>query len=83
MGSESLRAMTDIASGHSERLASDGLLAAERHQPTFSTPDHVDLPFGIEVPVPHVDIPIPGTPAYSDPESNRPGETVTNDHDYK
>lgn len=83
MGSESLRAMTDIASGHSERLATDGLLAEDRHRPTFSTPDHVDLPFGIEVPVPHVDIPIPGTPAYSDPESNRPGETVKNDHDYK
>jgi len=34
MGSESLRAMTDIASGHSERLATDGLLAEDRHRPT-------------------------------------------------
>ena len=32
-GSEALRSMTDIASGHSERLASDGLLADGRRQP--------------------------------------------------
>jgi Alpha/beta hydrolase len=33
MGSEALRAMTDIVSGHSERLATDGLLADGRRQP--------------------------------------------------
>jgi hypothetical protein len=33
MGSEALRSMTDIASGHSERLATDGLLADGRRQP--------------------------------------------------
>ncbi len=33
MGSEALRAMTDIASGHPERLAPDGLLTDGRHQP--------------------------------------------------
>ncbi|ETW26798.1 alpha/beta hydrolase [Mycobacterium gastri] len=33
MGSEALRAMTDIASGHSDRLATDGLLADGRRQP--------------------------------------------------
>ncbi|WP_020101290.1 alpha/beta hydrolase [Mycobacterium sp. 360MFTsu5.1] len=83
MGSESLRAMTDIASGHSERLATDGLLAAERDKPVISTPDHIDLPFGIDLPVPHVDIPVPGVPAIDDPEADRPGNTVTRDHDYK
>ncbi|BCO38079.1 alpha/beta hydrolase [Mycobacterium heckeshornense] len=33
MGSEALRSMTDIASGHPERLATDGMLAEGRHQP--------------------------------------------------
>ena len=33
MGSEALRSMTDIVSGHSERLATDGLLADGRRQP--------------------------------------------------
>jgi hypothetical protein len=33
MGSEALRSMTDVASGHSERLATDGLLADGRRQP--------------------------------------------------
>ncbi|MEB3982587.1 alpha/beta hydrolase [Mycobacterium sp. 663a-19] len=33
MGSEALRSMTDIASGHSERLATDDLLADGRRQP--------------------------------------------------
>ena len=33
MGSEALRSMTDIASGHSDRLATDGLLADGRRQP--------------------------------------------------
>jgi hypothetical protein len=32
-GSEALRSMTDIASGHPERLATDGMLAEGRHQP--------------------------------------------------
>jgi hypothetical protein len=33
MGSEALRSMTDVAGGHSDRLATDGLLAAGRRQP--------------------------------------------------
>lgn len=33
MGSEALRSMTDIAGGHSERLAADGLIADGRRQP--------------------------------------------------
>jgi hypothetical protein len=33
MGSEALRSMTDIASGHPERLDSDGLIADGRRQP--------------------------------------------------
>jgi Alpha/beta hydrolase len=33
MGSEALRSLTDIASGHSDRLGTDGLLADGRRQP--------------------------------------------------
>lgn len=82
-GSEALRAMTDIASGHSERLTSDGLLAEGRHQPHISTPDHVDVPGIGSIPLPHIDTDIPGVPAFIDPEADRPGSSVTLDHGYK
>lgn len=83
MGSESLRAMTDIASGNADRLEGDGLLAEGRRQPHITTPDHVDLPFGIDVPLPHIDSDIPGSPAFIDPEADRSGSSVTTDHEYK
>jgi pimeloyl-ACP methyl ester carboxylesterase len=82
-GSESLRAMTDIASGHSERLATDGLIAESRHQPTVSTPDHIDIPGIGRVDIPHTDIPIFGTPAIIDPEADRPSESVKDNHGYQ
>jgi hypothetical protein len=65
MGSEALRSMTDIVSGHSERLATDGMIADARRQP------HVG-PFRI-----------PGIPAYIDPESERPPNTIHDDHEYR
>jgi uncharacterized protein YukE len=80
-GSESLRAMTDIASGNADRLDDAGPLAEGRHQPHVSTPDHVDTPFG-PVPIPHVDTDIPGSPAIMDDETDRPGSSVTTDHSY-
>ncbi|WP_200861963.1 MULTISPECIES: putative alpha/beta hydrolase [Mycobacterium] len=64
MGSESLRSITDISSGHPDRLASDDLIAEGRRQP------HVG-PFRV-----------PGVPAYIDPESDRPRDTVHDDHHY-
>jgi hypothetical protein len=82
-GSESLRAMTNIASGNADRLDDDGLLAESRRQPHINTPDHIDLPFGFELPIPHIDADIPGSPAFIDPEFERPGSSVTTDHDYK
>lgn len=82
-GSESMRAITDIASGNSHRLAEQDLLADGRRQPHITTPDHIDLPFGGRVPLPHLDTDIPGTPAFIDPEAGRPGSSVTTDHDYK
>lgn len=82
-GSESMRAITDIASGNSHRLAPEDLIAEGRRQPHITTPDHIDLPFGGRVPIPHIDTDIPGTPAFIDPEADRPGSSVTTDHDYK
>jgi uncharacterized protein YukE len=82
-GSESMRAITDIASGNSHRLAEQDLLAEGRRQPHITTPDHIDLPFGGRVPLPHIDTDIPGSPAFIDPEAGRPGSSVTTDHDYK
>ncbi|MGE2714234.1 alpha/beta hydrolase [Mycolicibacterium litorale] len=83
LGSESMRAITDIASGNSDRLAEQGLLAEGRRQPHITTPDHIDLPFGGRVPLPHLDTDVPGSPAFIDPEAGRPGSSVTTDHDYK
>lgn len=83
LGSESMRAITEIASGNSDRLAEQDLLAEGRRQPHISTPDHIDLPFGGRVPLPHIDSDIPGSPAFIDPEAGRPGSSVTTDHDYK
>lgn len=80
-GSESLRAMVDIASGNADRLDDAGPLAEGRHQPHISTPDHVDTPFG-RVPIPHLDTDIPGSPAIIDEEADRPGSSVTTDHSY-
>ena len=46
MGSESLRAMTYIATGESGELAGEGLLADGRRQPHVDLPTEIDLPFG-------------------------------------
>ena len=80
-GSESLRAMVDVASGNADRLGDAGTLAEGRHQPHVSTPDHVDTPFG-PVPIPHLDVDVPGSPAIIDREADRPGSSVTTDHSY-
>ena len=82
MGSESLRAMTDIASGHSDRLGADHLWAAPRHQPHLATPDHVDVPGIARVPIPHVNTPIPGTPTVIDPEWERLPNSIHDNHQY-
>jgi hypothetical protein len=80
MGSESLRAMTHIATGESDQLAGEGLLADGRRQPHVDLPTEVDLPFGGKIPLPPVGFDIPGSPAYIDPEAGRPSESVTKDH---
>lgn len=78
-GSESLRSMTEIVTGNSHRLDELGLLAQPRTELSVSTPQSMDLPIVGEVPLPHADV---DTPVIYDPEWNRPGESVTNDHGY-
>jgi hypothetical protein len=80
MGSESLRSMTYIATGESGQLADEGLLADGRRQPHIDLPTEIDLPFGGKIDLPHVGFDIPGSPAYVDPEAERPVESVTKDH---
>ncbi|ANE78364.1 alpha/beta hydrolase [Mycobacterium adipatum] len=80
VGSESLRAMTDIANGDGSTLADNGLTAEGRRQPHIGLPDQLDLPGLPPIGLPDWDTPIPGTPALNDPEGDR--GTVTNDHQY-
>lgn len=80
VGSESLRAMTDIANGDGSTLADNGLTAEGRRQPHIGLPDELDLPGLPPIGLPDWDTPIPGTPALNDPEGDR--GTVTKDHQY-
>jgi len=80
VGSESLRAMTDIANGAGSTLADNGLTAEGRRQPHFGLPHELDLPGLPPIDMPDWDTPIPGTPALNDPEGDR--GTVTKDHQY-
>jgi hypothetical protein len=79
-GTESLRAMTHIATGESGQLADEGLLAGGRRQPHVDLPTEIDLPFGGRIPLPPVGFDVPGSPAYIDPEADRPSESITKDH---
>ncbi|MEO8815686.1 MAG: alpha/beta hydrolase [Mycobacterium sp.] len=83
MGSESLRAMTDIASDKASSLADNGLIADGRRQAHIGLPEKVHIPFVGGVNLPHADTRVPGTPALIDPQGRRaPGE-ITNDHQYR
>lgn len=80
MGTESLRAMTHIVTGEGGELAENGLLAEGRRQPRIDLPTEIDLPFGGKIDLPPVGFDVPGSPAYIDPEGQRPGQSVTQDH---
>jgi len=80
MGSESLRVLTHIATGDDGQLAGEGLVAEGRRQPHVDLPTEVELPFGGKVALSDVGFDIPGSPAYIDPEADRPSESVTKDH---
>jgi hypothetical protein len=83
MGSESLRAMTDISAGKSSSLADSGLIGEGRRQAHIGLPEKVHIPFVGDVDLPHVDTRIPGTPALIDPEGKRAPPTITDDHRYR
>lgn len=83
VGSESLRAMTDIAADKGQSLADGGLVADGRRQAHIGLPEKVHVPFLGEVDLPHVDTRIPGTPALIDPEGKRAPATITDDHQYR
>jgi hypothetical protein len=80
MGSESLRAMTYIATGESGELPAEDLLADGRRQPHIDLPDEIEVPIIGKIDMPHVGFDVPGSPAYIDPEAGRPAESVTKDH---
>jgi Alpha/beta hydrolase len=69
--SEALHSMADIASGHADALGSDGMLADPRHRPEVT----VKLPW-----LGPVTIEEPAGPAFLDPESDRPRESIQNNH---
>lgn len=83
MGSESLRAMTDIASGLADALGTDHLAAQGRHQAHLTTPGHVDIPGLGRVDIPHIDVRIPGTPAVIDPEWDRSPDSIHDEHEFQ
>lgn len=82
VGSESLRAMTDIATGDADTLGDNGLLAEGRRQPHIGLPDKIDLPGLPPIDLPDWDTRVPGLPALNDPEGDRPRGSITNDHGY-
>ncbi|MEZ0366377.1 alpha/beta hydrolase [Mycobacterium sp. pUA109] len=81
LGSEALRSMTDIVTGHADRLTADGLVAEGRRQPHVGTPPELRIPGLPPIPLPHLDTRIPGLPAYIDPEGDR--HAVRDDHAYE
>jgi hypothetical protein len=72
--------MTYIATGESGELAHGGLLADGRRQSHLDLLTEIDLPFGGRIDLPSVGFDIPGSPAYIDPEADRPSESVTKDY---
>lgn len=78
VGSEALHNITEIVTGHSDRLAGEGMLAPDRAAARISIPLQVHTPLGT-VSLPHVGIQMP---VVVDPEWNRPARSVTNDHGF-
>ena len=78
VGSEALHNITEIVTGRGERLAAEGMLAADRAQARVAIPRQVHTPWGT-VSLPHVQIQMP---IAVDPEWDRPARTVTNGHGF-
>lgn len=78
VGSEALRNMTEIVTGHGDRLAGEGMLAPDRAAARIAVPLQVHTPLGT-VSLPHIRVQMP---VAVDPEWDRPARTVTNDHGF-
>ncbi|BCZ21631.1 alpha/beta hydrolase [Mycobacterium senriense] len=78
VGSEALRNMTEIVTGHGDRLAGEGMLAPDRAAARIAVPLQVHTPLGT-MSLPHIGVQMPVT---VDPEWDRPARTVTNDHGF-
>ncbi|BBZ46595.1 putative alpha/beta hydrolase [Mycobacterium parmense] len=78
VGSEALHNMTEIAVGHGDDLAREGMTAPYRGDARVTTPGQVHTPFGT-LPLPHLEIRAPIT---VDPEWDRPAGSVTNRHGF-
>jgi len=83
LGSESLRSVTDIASGKGDTLGDNGLLAQGRRQLHVGLPHELELPGLPPIDLPDLDVRVPGTPAFNDPEGDRGEGSLTNDHGYR
>jgi len=71
LGSESLRAIADIATGAGADLAERGHTAEGRRQVHIGLPDRIELPWLGEIDLPDWRVRVPGTPAVVDPEGRR------------
>ncbi len=78
VGSEALHNMTEIVTGHGDRLAAEGMLAPDRAPARIVLPRQVHTPVGT-VSLPHVEIQMP---IVVDPEWDRPARSVTNGHGF-
>lgn len=76
VGSEALHNMTEIVTGHGDRLAGEGMLASDRAAARIAVPLQVHTPLGT-VSLPHIGIQMP---IAVDPEWDRPARSVTNGH---
>ncbi|OBH62879.1 alpha/beta hydrolase [Mycobacterium sp. E2479] len=78
VGSESLHNMTEIVTGHGDRLSGEGMLARDRSAARIALPFQLHTRLGT-VSLPHVGIQVPVT---VDPEWDRPARSVTNGHGF-
>ena len=78
VGSESLHNITEIVTGHGDRLGGEGMLAPDRAAARIALPPQLHTRLGT-VSLPHVGIQVPVT---VDPEWDRPARSVTDGHGF-
>ncbi|MEB4209203.1 alpha/beta hydrolase [Mycobacterium sp. 94-17] len=78
VGSESLHNMTEIVTGHGDRLAGEGMLAPDRAAARIALPLQLRTPWGT-VSLPQIGVQLPVT---VDPEWDRPARSITDGHGF-